>query len=72
MSHSTYIDLYTIIVSAKDASPAKMPDYHLLKRQRICILPGTSRPSAETNRSRLGVSPGTNSNSQYGNEPVDL
>ena len=55
MPHVTYTDLYTIIVSARDASPAKMPEYHLLKRQRICILPGTSRPSAETNRSRFGV-----------------
>ena len=42
-------------VQRKDVSPAKMPEYHLLNRQRICILSGTSRPSAETNRSRFGV-----------------
>ena len=55
MPHSTHIDLYTSIVSAKDVSPAKMPEYHPLNRQRICILSGPSRPSAETNRSRSGV-----------------
>ena len=32
-----------------------MPEHYLLKRQRTSILPGTSRPSAETNRSRFGV-----------------
>ena len=41
-----------IVRQRKDASPAKC---YLLNRQRICILPGTSRPSAETNRSRFGV-----------------
>jgi len=31
--------------------PGQMPKHYLLNRQRISILPGTSRQSAETNRS---------------------
>ena len=34
----------------KGCFPGQMPEYHLLNRQRICILSGSSRPSAETNR----------------------
>jgi len=44
-----------IVRQRKGRFPGQMPEYHLLNRQRICILPGTSRPSAETNRSRFGV-----------------
>ena len=51
MPHSTYTGLYTIIVSARDVSPAKMPEHYLLNRQWVSILPGTSCPSLETNRS---------------------
>ena len=39
-----------LVRQRKGRFPGQIPEYHLLKRQRICILPGTSRPSAETNR----------------------
>ena len=41
-----------IVRQRKEVSPAKC---YLLNRQWICILPGPSRPSAETNQSRFGV-----------------
>ena len=62
-----------LVRQRKDVSPAKL---YLLNRQWISILPGTNRPSAETNRSRLGVSPVliltpnmATSRSTYGPEP---
>ena len=60
----------------KGCFPGQIPEHYLLKRQRTSISPGTNRPSAETNRSRLGVSPGliltpnmATSRSTYGPEP---